>query len=145
MNELKLKLIAYDVYRQDDENYEREDNLHVEYFDEQSAWNFVYTELLEQGENMPPYDERDKILPKNKWLFDNKYGSSHTCYTISSTLEQIMAMSKEEYEDKFKENIDWWNEDIKRYSVRKTTNLIPYSIVLENLINTSAENGWVPS
>ena len=141
MNELKLKLVAYDVYRQDYDDHDREDNLHVEYFDEQSAWDFVHAELLEQGENIPPYDERDKILPKNKWLFDNKYVSS----LRSSTFEQVMAMSKEEYEDKFEENIDWWNEDINRYSVRKTTNLIPYSIVLENLINTSAENGWVPS
>ena len=141
MKDLKLKLVAYDVYRQDYDNYDREDNLHVEYFDEQSAWDFVHAELLEQGENIPPYDERDKILPKNKWLFANKHASSSI---ISNTLEQVMAMSKEEYEDKFAENIDFWNEDINRYSVRKTTNLIPYSTVLENLINTSAE-GWIPS
>ena len=141
MKDLKLKLVAYDVYRQDYDNYDREDNLHVEYFDEQSAWDFVHAELLEQGENIPPYDERDKILPKNKWLFGNKHASSSI---ISNTLEQVMAMSKEEYEDKFAENIDFWNEDINRYSVRKTTNLIPYDIILENLVNTDAE-GWIPS
>jgi hypothetical protein len=142
MNELKLKLVAYDVYRQDYDNYDREDNLHVEYFDEQSAWDFVHAELLEQGENMPPYDERDKILPKNKWLFGNKHAISSI---ISNTFEQVMAMSKEEYNDKFEENIDWWNSEIERFRVARTTTLIPYSTVLENLINTSNADGWTPS
>ena len=142
MNELKLKLVAYDVYRQDDENYEREDKLHVEYFDEQSAWDFVHAELLEQGEHMPPYDERDKILPKNKWLFANKHASS---IIISNTFEQVMAMSKEEYEDKFEENIDWWNEEINRFRVARTTTLIPYDTVLENLVNTDQAEGWIAS
>ena len=142
MNELKLKLVAYDVYRTDDEIHDREDNLHVEYFDEQKAWDFVHAELLEQGENMPPYDERDKILPKNKWLFGNNYASSSI---ISNTFEQVMAMSKEEYNDKFEENIDWWNSEIERFRVARTTNLIPYSTILENLINTSNADGWTPS
>tara|TARA_R100001163_G_scaffold15357_1_gene13922 strand:- start:28 stop:456 length:429 start_codon:yes stop_codon:yes gene_type:complete len=142
MKELKLKLVAYDVYRTDDEIHDREDNLHVEYFDEQKAWDFVHAELLEQGENMPPYDERDKILPKNKWLFGNNYASSSI---ISNTFEQVMAMSKEEYNDKFEENIDWWNSEIERFRVARTTNLIPYSTILENLINTSNADGWTPS
>ena len=142
MKDLKLKLIAYDVYRRDDENFDREDIIHTEYFDEQSAWDFVHTELLEQGENMSPYDERDKILPKNKWLFDSEYGiSSHIS---SHTYKQVMAMSKEEYEDKFEEPISWWNSEIERFRVVRNTYLIPYDTVLENLVNTSAE-GWTPS
>ena len=133
MKELKLKLVAYDVYRQDEEDYTREDIIHTEYFDEQSAWDFVHTELLElYNENMPPYDERDKILPKNEWLFANE-----------DNFEKVMAMTKEEYEDTFEENIGWWNKDIERFTIRRTTNLVPYSTVLENLINTDAE-GWVP-
>ena len=134
MKELKLKLVAYDVYRQDCDDYGREDIIHTEYFDEQGAWDFVHTELLQiYTENMPPYDERDKILPKHEWLFssDNEF-------------KKVMAMSKEEYEDEFEENIGWWNKDIERFRIRRTTNLVPYSTVLENLINTDAE-GWIPS
>ena len=142
MKDLKLKLVAYDVYREDYDDHDREDNLHVEYFDEQSAWDFVHTEILEQGENMPPYDERDKILPKNKWLFANEHASASI---FSNTLEQVMAMSKEEYEDKFEESIDWWNEEINRFRVVRTTNLISYSTVLENLINTRDADGSSPS
>ena len=141
MKDLKLKLVAYDVYRRDDENYDREDNLHVEYFDEQGAWDFIHVELLEQGELMPPYDERDKILLKNKWLFDN---SGVIKNITSHTLEQVMAMSQKEYEDTFEEGISWWNSEIERYRVVPNTYLIPYDTVLENLVNTSAE-GWTPS
>ena len=141
MKDLKLKLIAYDVYRRDDEDFDREDIIHTEYFDEQGAWDFVRSEILEQGENMPPYDERDKILPKNKWLFSNKHASSSI---ISNTLEQVMAMSREEYNDKFEEEISWWGSEIERFRVVPNTYLIPYDTVLENLVNTSAE-GWTPS
>ena len=141
MKDLKLKLVAYDVYRRDDENYDREDNLHVEYFDEQGAWDFIHVELLEQGELMPPYDERDKILLKNKWLFDN---SGVIKNITSHTLEQVMAMSQKEYEDTFEEGISWWGSEIERFRVVPNTYLIPYDTVLENLVNTSAE-GWTPS
>jgi hypothetical protein len=142
MKDLKLKLVAYDVYRRDDEIHDREDIIHTEYFDEQGAWDFVRSEILEQGENMPPYDERDKILPKNKWLFDNEYGISSDI--SSHTYEQVMAMSEEEYNDKFSENVGWWNSEIPRFRVVRNTNLIPYDTVLENLVNTDAE-GWTPS
>tara|TARA_Y100000004_G_C8834250_1_gene377561 strand:+ start:428 stop:859 length:432 start_codon:yes stop_codon:yes gene_type:complete len=143
MKDLKLKIISYDVYWKDDDHYDREDILHTEYYDEQGAWDYVCSEILERGDSMPPYDERDKILPKNKWLFDKEqHGISSDI--SSHTYEQVMAMSEKEYNDKFSEYVGWWNSEIPKFRVVRNTNLIPYDTVLENLVNTDAK-GWLPS
>ena len=142
MKELKLKLVAYDVYREEFEGTGLEECVDTFYYNEELAWEYIWEEVFVALDCMPPYEQKDKIFSVMNSHEVEEYMPNAGKYEV----EDILAMSKEEYEKEFDKYLKNWNSEIKRYEVRKTTTLIPYDTVLENLVNTDKimpEEEWV--